>query len=404
MQAAHRIRFVPDSPTLAITAKAKRMLADGKDVISMSIGEPDFPTPQNIIDAAKIALDNGATKYTPAAGIPELRQAVAEEIRNTYNIKTITSDHVIVSNGAKHSLYNAMMATINPGDEVIIPAPYWVSYPVIVTLASGIPVFIPTTLEERFILTPQKLRAAITRRTKMVVLTNPSNPTGSVYTRKELKALMDVILDYPDILVLCDDIYRLLIYGNAKFNSMASFGEDARKRCIIIDGVSKSYSMTGWRIGFSIARRRVTKAMAHIQSHTTSNAAAVSQMAALEAITGPKDAVEAMRHEFSNRRNFMFKALGKLESFEFHHPKGAFYVLPRITKLLGKITPEGRLLKTDMDLAVYFLDKAYVATVPGTPFGAPGHIRLSYALNIDKIEKATNRITEAILELREAGV
>ena len=404
MQLAHRIHFVPNSPTLAITAKAKDMISQGKDVISLSIGEPDFPTPANIIKAAKKALDNGATKYTPAAGIPALRKAVADEIKTAYGIDAITPDHVIVSSGAKHSLYNAMMALINPGDEVIIPAPYWVSYPVIVTLASGIPVVVPTSLEERFILTPEKLRAAITRRTKMIILNNPSNPTGTVYTKKELKALMDVVLDYPNIMVLEDAIYRQLIYGNTKFYSIASFGEEARKRCIIIDGVSKTYAMTGWRIGYSIARRRVTRAMAHIQSHTTSNPAAVSQMAALEAITGDQSAVEMMRQKFNERRNFMLKQLSLSSNFQIHQPKGAFYVLPRINLLLGKITPSGELLRSDVDVANYFLDRAYVASVPGTPFGAPAHMRFSYALELKVLEKALDRIMEAVLDLREPGV
>ncbi|MBN2725624.1 MAG: pyridoxal phosphate-dependent aminotransferase [Deltaproteobacteria bacterium] len=404
MQLAHRIRFVPNSPTLAITAKALKMKSEGRDIISLSIGEPDFPTPAHIIEAAKVALDNGATKYTPAAGIPELRQAVADEISANYGLDKITSDHVIISSGAKHSLYNAMMAIINPGDEVIIPAPYWVSYPVIATLASGIPVFIPTSLEERFILTPEKLRAAITRRTKLVILNNPSNPTGTVYNRKELKALLDVILDFPNIMILEDAIYRKLIYGNAKFTSIASFSEEARKRTIIIDGVSKAYAMTGWRIGFSIARRQVTKAMAHIQSHTTSNPAAVSQMASLAALTGIQQPVDDMVGQFVSRRNYMLKHLSRLENFEFHHPRGAFYVLPRISNLLGKITPTGDLLKTDVDLANYFLDQSGVALVPGTSFGAPSHIRLSYALNNDRIEDALNRIAEAVIQLREPGV
>ncbi|MBU1238788.1 pyridoxal phosphate-dependent aminotransferase, partial [Myxococcota bacterium] len=395
--------FVPNSPTLAITAKAKQMVAEGKDVISLSIGEPDFNTPPHIIAAAKTALDNGATRYTAAAGIIELRQAVAQSIRQDYGIESITAEHVIISSGAKHSLYNAMMALLNPGDEVIIPAPYWVSYPVIVTLASGIPVFVPTTLEERFILTPEKLRAAITRRTRLIILNNPSNPTGSVYNKKELKALLEVVLDYPNIMVIADDIYRKLIYGGGKFASIASFGEEARKRCIIIDGVSKAYAMTGWRIGFSIARRQITKAMAHIQSHTTSNPAAVSQMAALEALTGNQAPVEEMRLEFSERRNHIIKLLSKLESMEIHQPRGAFYVLPRVSKLLGKITPNGDLLRTDMDLATYFLERSMVATVPGTPFGAPSHIRFSYALSMERIETAINRITEAVLDLRDPG-
>ncbi len=404
MQVAHRIRFVPNSPTLAITARAKQMVAEGKDVISLSIGEPDFGTPPHIIEAAKKALDAGATRYTAAAGIIELRKAVANQIRADYGIDNITAEHVIISSGAKHSLYNAMMALLNPGDEVIIPAPYWVSYPVIVTLASGIPVFVPTTLEERFILTPEKLRAAITRRTRLLILNNPSNPTGSVYNKKELKALLEVVLDYPNIMVIADDIYRKLIYGNGKFASIASFGEEARKRCIIIDGVSKAYAMTGWRIGFSIARRQITKAMAHIQSHTTSNPAAVSQMAALEALTGDQNPVEEMRQEFSNRRNNVIRLLDKLDSMEMHQPRGAFYVLPRISKLLGKITPSGELLRTDMDFATYLLERSHVAVVPGTPFGAPSHIRLSYALSMEKLEQAINRITEAVLDLRDPGV
>jgi aspartate aminotransferase len=404
MQVAHRIRFVTDSPTLAITARAKKMKSEGKDVISLSIGEPDFPTPENIVTAAKLALDKGATKYTPAAGIPELREAVARTVSRSHELMGITGEHVIVSAGAKHSIYNAMMAILNPGDEVIIPAPYWLSYPVIVTLASGIPVFVPTSLEERFVLTPEKLRAAITRRTRMIILNNPSNPTGTVYNRRELKALFDVIVDYPNIMVLSDDIYGKLIYGNGKFSSVAAFSDEARQRTIVIDGVSKSYAMTGWRIGFSVARRTVTKAMAHIQSHTTSNPTTVAQYAALEALTGPQDAVESMRLEFNNRRSFMLKQLANVPGFEFHQPRGAFYVLPRVTNILGKITPDGGLMRNDVDVANYLLDTALVALVPGTPFGAPGHLRLSYALNTERLGKAIDRIGEAVLALKDPGV
>lgn len=403
MQVAHRIRFVTDSPTLAITARAKKMKAEGMDVISLSIGEPDFPTPEHIVKAAKAALDRGATKYTPAAGIPELREAVARAVTVSHELPGITGDHVIVSSGAKHSIYNAMMAILNPGDEVIIPAPYWLSYPVIVTLASGIPVFVPTSLEERFVLSPDKLRAAITRRTRMIILNNPGNPTGTVYNRRELKALYDVIMEYPNIMVLADDIYGKLIYGNGKFCSGASFSGDAAKRTVVIDGVSKSYAMTGWRIGFSVARRTVTKAMAHIQSHTTSNPTTVAQYAALEALTGPQEAVEDMRLEFNTRRLFMLKQLTNVPGFEFHQPRGAFYVLPRVTNILGKITPDGGLLRNDVDVANYLLERALVALVPGTPFGAPGHIRLSYALNCERIEAAVTRIGEAVAALREPG-
>ncbi len=404
MQVAHRIRFVTDSPTLAITERAKKMKAEGKDVISLSIGEPDFGTPGHIVDEAKIALDNGATKYTAAPGIPQLRAAVANTIARTHELEGITGEHVIISSGAKHSIYNAFMAILDPGDEVIIPTPYWLSYPVIVTLASGIPVFVPTTLEERFVLSPDKLRAAITRRTRMIILNNPSNPTGTVYNRKELKALYDVIMDYPNIMVLSDDIYGRLIYGNAKFCSGAAFSDEARKRTIVIDGVSKCYAMTGWRIGFAVARRRVIKAMSHIQSHTTSNPTTVSQMAALQALNGPQEPVEAMRHQFGLRRAFMLKQLGLVPGFEFHQPRGAFYVLPRITQLLGKMTPAGDLLRNDVDLANYLLDTALVALVPGTPFGAPGHIRLSYALNTERIERAIMRIADAVMNLRDPGV
>ncbi|MBU1218966.1 pyridoxal phosphate-dependent aminotransferase [Myxococcota bacterium] len=403
MQLAHRIRFVPNSPTLSITAKALELKKAGKDVISLSIGEPDFSTPQHIIDAAKTALDRGATKYTPAAGIPELREAVAAEVRRDYELEKITSDHVIISSGAKHSIYNAMMAVINPGDEVIIPAPYWLSYPVIVTLAGGIPVFVPTTLEDRFVLTPDKLRNAITRRTKLVILNNPGNPTGTVYNRKELKALMDVVMDFPNILVLEDAIYRKLVYGNAKFVSAACFSEEARKRTIIIDGVSKAYAMTGWRIGFSIARRQITRAMAHIQSHTTSNPAAVSQYASLAALTGDQGPVIEMVKSFASRRTTMLEELPKITDFEFHQPRGAFYVLPRIGKVLGKLTPKDELLRTDIDFANYLIDEAGVALVPGTPFGAPSHIRLSYALNNDRIAAAIQRIGNATASLREPG-
>lgn len=403
MQVAHRIRFVTDSPTLAITAKAKKMKANGQDVISLSIGEPDFPTPRHIVEAAKNALDQGATKYTPAAGIPELRKAVTEAISKSHELEGITDEHVIVSAGAKHSIYNAMIAILNPGDEVIIPAPYWLSYPVIVTLASGIPVFVPTTLEERFILTPDKLRNAITRRTRMVILNNPSNPTGTVYNRRELKAIWDVIVDHPNIMVLSDDIYGKLLYDSGKFISVASFSDEARKRTIIIDGVSKSYAMTGWRIGFSVARRAVIKAMAHIQSHTTSNPTTVSQMAALEALCGSQACVEEMRQEFNRRRRFMFERLATISGFEFHHPRGAFYVLPRVANILGKLTPQGDLLRNDIDVANYLLDQALVAVVPGTPFGAPGHIRLSYALSTERIGQAVERIGEAIHALREPG-
>lgn len=390
---------IGESPTLKVTAKAKAMKAAGLDIIDLSVGEPDFPTPDHIKKAGIHAIEENFTKYTQADGIPSLKEAIIFRLKEDYGL-TYEKNEVIVSTGAKSSLYHLIQALINEGDEVIIPAPYWVTYPHAVSLAKGKSVIVPTREEDGFLLTGDQFKSNISPTTKALILNNPSNPTGAAYDRHELEALADVILE-EDVYVIADEIYDKLVYDNFRFTSFASLGEDIKKKTIIINGVSKAYSMTGWRLGFAAGPPDIINGMAKIQSHTTSNACSVSQKAGLEALTGPQHDVAKMVAEFQRRRNYMLTRLQAIPNVSCFKPRGAFYIFPNFSAYYAKEfnnTP----IRNSYGLAYYLLKEANVAIVPGDAFGADDCIRLSYATSMPNIEKAMDRIIEALSRLKTA--
>ena len=387
MQLAKRVQKLKPSATLEITAKANQLKKDGYDVIGFGAGEPDFDTPDNIKNAAIKAIKSGKTKYTPVPGIPELREAVAEKFSNDYGVKYDSSE-VIVSSGGKHSLFNIFMAILNSGDEVIIPSPYWVSYPAMVELCDGKPVIVNTELTDRFKLTPDKLEKAITENTKAVIINSPSNPTGTSYTEKELKELVDIIKN-KDIFIISDDIYYKIIYDDFKFINTVMIYPELKDKVIIVNGVSKTYSMTGWRIGFTLANKNIISTMSKIQGQSTSNPTSISQYAALEAITGDQNCINLMNKEFKKRRNFIVEFLNSIKGINCFMPEGAFYVFPDISEIISK-----KKLNGSTEFASKLLEEKKVAVVPGVAFGNDNHIRLSYATSMENIEKGLKRIKE----------
>jgi aspartate aminotransferase len=401
LKIASRLDPIKPSITLAVTAKAGRLKAEGVDVVSFGAGEPDFDTPSHIKDAARAALDQGVGKYTDVAGTLALRKAIAAEMSRVHHA-AITPDNVLVSVGAKHSLYNLFMALIDPGDEVLIPAPYWVSYPDMVMLAGGKPVILPTKPEDDFAVTAAQVAAACTPKTRAIVLNNPSNPTGAVYTRAQIEALAEVVVA-KDLLVISDDIYRSLVYAGAEYVSIAAVSQALADRTILVDGVSKTYAMTGWRIGYTsvtAALAPLVKAMSKIQGQSTSNASHIAQVATLAALTGPQDCVETMRKAFDERRIAMVKLLRAIPTVQCREPKGAFYAFPDFGAYIGKQTPEGMTIASDVELCDWLLDAGKVAVVPGSGFGAPGYVRLSYACSMANIENGVGRLTRALASLR----
>jgi aspartate aminotransferase len=401
LKLASRLDPIKPSITLAVTAKAARLKADGIDVVSFGAGEPDFDTPQHIKDAARAALDQGVGKYTDVAGTLALRKAIAAEMSRVHHA-TITPDNVLVSVGAKHALYNLFMALIDPGDEVLIPAPFWVSYPDMVMLAAGTPVTLPTRAEDDFAVTAAQVAAACTPRTRAIVLNNPSNPTGAVYTRAQIEALAEVVLA-KNLLVISDDIYRSLVYAGAEYVSIAAVSQALADRTILVDGVSKTYAMTGWRIGYTsvtAALAPLVKAMSKIQGQSTSNASHIAQVATLAALTGPQDCVETMRLAFDERRIAMVKLLRAIPHVQCREPKGAFYAFPDFGAYIGKQTPEGMTIASDVELCDWLLDAGKVAVVPGSGFGAPGYVRLSYACSMANIENGVGRMARTLATLR----
>jgi len=394
-----RIAKVGASETLRIMAKAKELRAEGFDVINMGVGEPDFPTPENIKAAGKAAIDRNMTKYTPNPGLPELKKAIIEKLKRDNNLD-YAADEVIVSSGAKNSLFNLFMAIISPGEEVIIPAPYWVSYPQQVTLASGRSVIVHTREEEDFKLTPDALEQAINFNTKAVIINNPSNPTGTAYTREELEAICTVAAK-EGLYIVADEIYEKLVYDGFRFASVASLGKTIRDRTIIINGVSKAYSMTGWRIGFAAGPRHVIAAMGKAQGHNTSSACTISQVAAIEAYDGPQMEIAHMVSEFQRRRNYILQKLKMIPNVSCVEPKGAFYVFPNFSAYFDK-EYKGMHIRNSHGLAYYLLKYANVAIVPGAAFGRNDCIRISYATSMENVEKAMERITEAVSNLRTA--
>ncbi|MCP3677789.1 MAG: pyridoxal phosphate-dependent aminotransferase, partial [Deltaproteobacteria bacterium] len=393
MKLAKRVQDIKESPTLAITAKAKALRAEGYDVIGFGAGEPDFDTPKNIKDAAITAIDDGFTKYTAAGGINELKDAVREKFRRDNGLE-YERDEILVSCGGKHSLFNLCQALFEEGDEVILPAPYWVSYPVMIAMTGATPVIVQASEEEVFKMTPDQLRSAITPATKAVVINSPSNPTGAAYNRDELKAIADIAVAR-GVIIISDEIYEQLCYDDFRFVSVPSLSEEIKRQTIVLNGVSKTYAMTGWRIGYAAGPREIIKAMTNIQGQSTSNPASISQKAAVEALSGPQGVVSEMVKEFDKRRKVMADGLNAIDGIRCAIPQGAFYVFPNILGCLNR-SFKGRVLDGDLAFADFLLDEAEVAVVPGEAFGTEGFMRLSYATSMQNIEEGIRRIGEAV--------
>jgi aspartate aminotransferase len=394
---ARRLSVIEPSPTLAVSAKAAKLKAAGVDVVSFGAGEPDFDTPSFIKEAAKRALDAGATKYTLVEGTVPLRKAVAKWIGDAHGL-TIDPSETIVSSGAKQSIFNVVHALIDEGDEVIIPTPAWVSYNDIVKMAGGKPVNVSTKAEENFQVRVEDVAKAITPRTKMILVCSPSNPTGAIYDESTLRGLAKLAVD-KKVWLMTDDIYRTLIYGDGKFFQPATISPEVRAHTIIIDGVSKAFAMTGWRVGFTVAPKHVVEAMATIQGQSTTHAASVAQAAALAAIEGPTDELEKMRQEFDKRRKVMVARLREIPGVKCVEPKGAFYAFPDLSAFIGKKTPEGKTIENDVQLCEWLIDAAKVAVVMGSAFGAPGFVRLSYATSMKNVEEGVRRMAEWLPKL-----
>lgn len=392
---SNRVQSLSPSQTLAMSQKSNELKAQGVDVINLSVGEPDFNTPGHIKEAAKKAIDDNFTFYTAVPGYLSLRKAIAGKLKSENGLD-YTPEQIVVSGGAKQSLCNVILSVVNPGDEVIIPTPAWVSYVEMVKLAEGTNILLPATIEQDFKITPEQLEAAITPKTRMVLICSPSNPTGSVYTRDELKALVDVLAKYPDILVLADEIYEHINFTGS-FTSLASFPEIA-SRTIIVNGVSKAYAMTGWRIGFIAAPLWVAKATSKLQSQYTSGASSVAQKAAEAAYTGSQECVETMRQAFQRRRDLVVSLAREIPGIKVNEPQGAFYLFPEVSSYIGKRYGD-RVINSSGDLAMYLLEEGHVATVDGEAFCLPGYIRLSYATSDDNIREAMRRIADALARL-----
>jgi len=396
MKLAQRVNRIQPSPTLAITAKANALRTEGRDIISFGAGEPDFDTPANIREAAIRSIQDGFTRYTPVGGIPELKDAIIEKFQRD-NRLTYARSEIVVSCGAKHVLYNLAQALFEEGDEIIIPSPYWVSYPDIVLLAGATPVILDTREADGFKVTPDRLEKTITARTKALVLNSPSNPTGATYTFDELKALAEVIVR-KDIIVISDEIYEKIVYGGGTCFGIAMVGEDVKTRSVVVNGVSKAYAMTGWRIGYAAASEEIISAMAKIQSQNTSNPTSISQKAAIEALNGDQSPVAEMVEAFGQRRDHIVAGLGGVEGISCFNPEGAFYVFPDVSELYGK-TWEDSVITGSASFADYLLDVANVAVVPGIAFGSDAHIRLSYATSMENIREGITRIGNAVKKL-----
>jgi aspartate aminotransferase len=382
---------VKPSPTIAVTTKAAELKAEGRDVIGLGAGEPDFDTPQNIKDAAVVAIALGKTKYTAVDGIPELKQVIVAKFKRDNDLDYSTAQ-VSVGTGGKQILYNALMATLNPGDEVVIPAPYWVSYPDMVLLAGGTPVTVSCGIESAFKMTAEQLEAAITPKTKWLIFNSPSNPTGAGYSREELKELTDVLMRHPHVWVMSDDMYEHLAYDDFKFCTPAQVEPGLYERTLTVNGVSKAYAMTGWRIGYAGGPEPLIRAMRKVQSQSTSNPCSVSQWAAVEALNGPQDFLPTNNEMFVRRRNLVVDMLNAIDGMECPVPEGAFYVYPSIKGLIGKTTPGGTVIKDDETFATALLEDTGVAVVFGAAFGVSPNFRVSYATSDDALKEACSRI------------
>lgn len=393
---SQRARALAPSPTMAIDARAKQLLAEGADVVNFSVGEPDFDTPETAKAGGIEAIRQGFTKYTPAAGTLELRKAIARKLREENGLE-YAPEQIVVSNGGKQSLYNAFMVLLDPGDEVIIQAPYWVSYPEMVKLAGGVPVVVETDASTGFKMTPDMIREKLTPRTKIINLNSPSNPTGVVYTPAELRAIAELAVER-GLIIISDEIYEKLLYDGAEFVSIASFGPEVKRLTVTVNGFSKAYAMTGWRMGYAAAEPDVARAMADLQSQSTSGPSSITQKAALAALTGDQSAVEAMRQEFDRRRRYVVERLRAMPGVELEVvPQGAFYVFPNVSALFGR-TIGGQLVKDSDDLGMVLLEKAQVALVPGSGFGSPNHVRISYATSMERLREGLDRMERLLAE------
>jgi aspartate/methionine/tyrosine aminotransferase len=391
-----RVIRIVASPTMKVAAEAKRLKAEGINVIDLSVGEPDFPTPQNIKDAAKKAIDENHTKYTINSGTVELRKAIINKFKKDNNLD-YNLNEIIVSSGAKQSIFNAILATVSKDDEVIVPAPYWVSYPEMISLAEGKTVVIETSEKSGFRITPDQLEKAVTPRTKIFILCNPSNPTGSAYNRQQLEEIAEVVKKF-NFLVISDEIYEKLLYDSFEFISFASLNDEMKKRTILVNGVSKTYSMTGWRIGYTAGPGEVINAMDKIQSHSTSHASSISQQATIESLNGPHEYLKMMQIEFHKRRDYLFDQLYSIKGLSCYKPEGAFYLFPDFSFYMNR-SYNGTTVNNSLELAMYLLNEAKIALVPGSAFGAEGFMRFSYATSLENLSEAVNRLKEALNKL-----
>ncbi len=396
MRLSERTRAVKPSPTLSMNAKAKALKAAGEDITNFGVGEPDFDTPENIKEAAVRALKDGFTKYTPVGGIDELKTAIIEKFRKDNNLH-YEKNEILVSCGAKHSLYNIAEALFDPGDEVIIPAPYWVTYPDQALLNDAVPVIVPTREENSFMIEPELLRENLSDRTKALILNSPSNPTGLGYDRASLEKIAQMAVEH-DFYIISDEIYEKLVYEGFRHVSIASLGDEVKQRTVVVNGLSKSHSMTGWRIGFTAGPADITAAMTNIQSQSTSNPNSIAQKAAVEALTGPQDFLPRMLSEFDKRRIYMVRRLNSVEGVSCRTPVGAFYAFPNVSSYFGRKF-NGNAINNSLELSTYLLEEAKVAVVPGSAFGDDKFIRLSYATSMENITKGLDRIESALKAL-----
>jgi aspartate aminotransferase len=395
---SNNLKRIKPSPTLAVNQKARELKAAGKDVISLGAGEPDFDTPNNIKQAAIKAINDGDTKYTAVDGTPILKDAIIRKFKRENNLD-YQADQITVGAGGKHVIYNAMMATLNEGDEVVIPAPYWVSYPDIVLLASGTPIILECNEKQGFKINPLELEKSITKKTKWIILNSPSNPTGACYSEDDIREIAKVLLKHPHVYILSDDIYEHVAYEGFKFFTIAQVAE-LKERVLTMNGVSKAYSMTGWRIGYAAGPKEIIKAVAKIQSQSTTNPSSISQAAAVEALNGTQDFIKERSISFQERRDFVVKALNDIDGIECLNPDGAFYVFPSCKSLIGKKDSTGKEIKTDTDFVQSLLENNGVAVVQGSAFGLEGFFRISYATSMDNLKKALEKISSYCKNLR----
>lgn len=396
---ANSLSNIKPSPTIAVSMKAAELKAAGKDIISLGMGEPDFDTPEHIKQAAIKAIQKGDTKYTAVDGTAALKKAIIEKLKRENSLEYKPSQ-IVVSTGAKQVIYNALVATLNAGDEVIIPAPFWVSYPDMALLAGGVPVIVESSASNNFKITPEALEAKITAKTKWLILNSPSNPTGACYSKSELQALADVLLKHPQVHIMADDIYEHLIFDGLEFFTIAQVEPKLKERTLIINGVSKAYAMTGWRIGYGAGEEKLIKAMSMIQSQSTSSPCSVSQAASVEALSATHDYLKTNAKLFQDRRDMVVSMLNAIDGIECNTPNGAFYVFPSCKKLFGKKAPNGQVINNDNDFASYLLEEALVAVVPGVAFGAPDFFRISYAASEEFLKNSMQRIADACKKLK----